>query len=47
MTLLRGDRCDFVLRDTAGHLHSLARRIDGVDAISLRNFMKDVDPAEL
>jgi hypothetical protein len=42
-TLLEGDRCDFVLRDAAGHLHSLARRIDGVSAAALRRFMNEVN----
>jgi hypothetical protein len=46
-TLLKGDRCDFVVRDSAGHLHSLSRRIDGVTATELRAFMKDVDPSRL
>jgi hypothetical protein len=46
-TLLKGDRCDYVVRDSAGHLHSLARRIDGISAATLRRFMKDVDPEAL
>jgi hypothetical protein len=46
-TLLKGDRCDFLLRDSAGDLHSLARRIDGISAATLSRFMKDVDPEAL
>lgn len=45
-TLLKGDRCDFVVRDSAGDLHSLARRIDGVSVAALRRFMKDSAPVE-
>jgi hypothetical protein len=40
--LVRGKRTDFCIRDAAGHLHSLARRIDGVTASALRSFMKGV-----
>jgi len=40
--LERGDRCDFLIRDQAGHLHSLARRIDGVSIAALRKFLKDL-----
>jgi hypothetical protein len=45
--LVKGDRSDFCIRDAAGHLHSLLRRIDGVTAGQLQAFMKDVDPAAL
>ncbi len=41
--LARGDRRDFVLVDRAGGIHSLARRIDGINAAGLREFMKSVD----
>lgn len=41
--LARGDRRDFCLIDCAGDAHSLARRIDGVNAKQLRAFMKDID----
>jgi hypothetical protein len=45
--LVRGDRSDFCIVDAAGHLHSLARRIDGINVDALRNFMKDIDSAAL
>lgn len=41
--LLKGDRRDFCIMDKAGHVHSLARRIEGVKVAELREFMKDVD----
>jgi hypothetical protein len=37
--LVRGDRRDLCLVDTAGHVHSLARRLDGVTADTLAQFM--------
>ena len=40
--LVKGDRSDFCIVDGVGHLHSLARRVAGIDAQSLRRFMKDV-----
>ena len=43
--LVRGDRADFCIVDAAGHLHSLARRIDGITAATLRVFMRDVNPS--
>jgi hypothetical protein len=43
-TLVKGDRCDFCIRDAAGDLHSLLRRIEGVTVGQLRAFMKDIDP---
>ena len=45
--LVRGNTSDFCIRDGAGHLHSLLRRIEGVTAAELREFMKDVDPSRL
>jgi len=45
--LVKGNRSDFCIRDSAGHLHSLLRRIEGVTAGQLREFMKDIDPAAL
>jgi len=45
--LVKGDRSDFCIRDAAGHLHSLLRRIDGVTVGQLREFMKDVDRSAL
>jgi hypothetical protein len=45
--LVKGDRSDFCIRDAAGHLHSLLRRIEGITAGQLHAFMKDVDPAAL
>jgi len=38
-TLAEGDRRDFVIVDRAGGIHSLARRIEGVKAAELREFM--------
>lgn len=40
--LARGDRRDFVVVDRAGGVHSLARRIEGVKAAELREFMKPI-----
>jgi hypothetical protein len=45
--LAKGDRRDFVIVDRAGGIHSLARRIDGVKAAHLREFMSDIDRANL
>jgi len=45
--LVKGDRADFCIMDKAGHLHSLARRIDGIKADALREFMMDIDRAAL
>jgi hypothetical protein len=39
--LVKGRRTDLCVLDDAGHLHSLARRIDGVTAEALRAFMGD------
>jgi len=33
--------------DAAGHIHSLARRIDGINVDALRNFMADIDQSSL
>ncbi len=41
--LARGDRRDFCVVDSAGTAHSLARRLDGVKAAEVRDFMADVD----
>lgn len=41
--LAQGDRRDFVVVDRAGGTHSLARRIDGVRAADLREFMSTID----
>jgi hypothetical protein len=41
--LVKGDRRGFLILDSAGKEHSLARRIEGVDTKALKNFMKDVD----
>ena len=43
----RGDRRDYVLVDEAGGIHSLARRIDGVKAAELRQFMAPLDRASI
>lgn len=45
--LAQGDRRDFVVVDRAGGDHSLARRIDGVKAKELREFMAPIDRAAL
>jgi hypothetical protein len=45
--LAQGDRRDFVIVDRAGGVHSLARRIDGVNAAGLRDFMAPLDRASL
>jgi hypothetical protein len=45
--LAKGDRRDFVLVDSAGETHSLARRIDGAKAVDLWKHMADIDPANL
>ena len=42
-----GDRRDFVIIDPRGGVHSLARRIDGMKAAPLREFMATVDPASV
>jgi len=41
--LARGDRRGFVILDSAGDDHSLARRIEGVNTKELDAFMRDVD----
>jgi hypothetical protein len=41
--LVQGDRRGFVILDSAGKDHSLARRIDGVNTKELNAFMRDVD----
>lgn len=45
--LARGDRRVFVVMDRAGEVHSLARRIKGVDTASLRQSLSNVDLSEL
>ena len=45
--LARGDRRDFVIVDRAGGIHNLARRIDGMKAAALREFMKPLDRESL
>jgi hypothetical protein len=45
--LAQGDRRDFVIVDQMGGVHSLARRIDGMKAKELREFMASIDRAEL
>lgn len=42
--LVKGKRADYCILDEAGHLHSLARRIDGITVGELRPFMKGVAP---
>ncbi|MDE2133320.1 MAG: relaxase/mobilization nuclease domain-containing protein [Alphaproteobacteria bacterium] len=43
LVLAKGDRRDFVVVDRAGGIHSLARRIDGIRAADLREFMDIID----
>jgi hypothetical protein len=45
--LAKGDRRDFVIVDRAGGIHSLARRIDGMKAAELREFMAAIDRESL
>jgi len=40
--LVRGDRA-FCILDRAGDVHSLGRRIDGINTKELRSFMQDID----
>src|SRR5579863_7219376 len=42
--LVSGDRRDFCIVDPAGHKHSLARRLNGVTAEMLAEFMKNFRP---
>lgn len=41
--LCKGDRRDFCLVDSAGHEHSLARRIEGVKAAEVRARLADIE----
>jgi hypothetical protein len=43
-TLAHGDRRDYVILDEKGGIHSLARRIDGMKAAELREFMAALSP---
>jgi hypothetical protein len=43
-TLARGDRRDYVILDEKGGIHSLVRRIDGMKAAELREFMAALNP---
>ena len=45
--LAQGDRRDFVVLDSAGAVHSLVRRIEGVKTAAVRERMADVDRASL
>jgi hypothetical protein len=45
--LCQGDRRDFCIIDSAGDEHSLARRLDGLKAKELREFMAGVDRESL
>jgi|ERR1700728_2463515 len=42
LSLVKGKRTGYCIRDAAGHLHSLARRLDGVKAADLRSFLQDL-----
>lgn len=46
-SIARGDRRNFCILDAAGDVHSLARRLEGVNAKELRTFMSGIDPALL
>jgi len=46
LTLVKG-RAGVCIRDTAGHLHSLARRLDHVSASELRAFLRDLPIAPI
>lgn len=41
--LIQGDRRDFCILDSAGDVHSLARRLNGINTKQLRLFMQDID----
>src|SRR5665213_1084660 len=43
-SLARGDRRDYVIIDRRGGVHSLVRRIDGMKAAALREFMAAINP---
>ena len=45
--LVQGDRRDFCVLDPAGDVHSLARRLDGVNTKQLREFMEGFDRGAL
>lgn len=45
--LAQGDRRDYVIVDGKGGVHSLARRIDGVNTAQLREFMSPLDRASV
>jgi hypothetical protein len=41
--LIKADRRDLCVMDAAGHIHSIARRIEDVKAGEFKSFMKDID----
>jgi hypothetical protein len=45
--LIRGDSRNFCVVDAAGQVHSLARRLDSVDAAALAAHLRDIDPRTL
>jgi hypothetical protein len=45
--LARGDKRPHVIVDKAGNVHSLARRIDGETAQTIRRKLQDLDPGDL
>ena len=45
--LAKGDKRDFVVLDQAGGVHSLARRLDGMKAAELREYMAPIDRESL
>ena len=44
LRLVKGDCRDLCIVDQAGHLHSLGRRLQGVSASALAEFMKEFEP---
>jgi len=42
LALVRGDRTGYCVRDQAGHLHSLAKRLHGVKTAELHAFLSDL-----
>jgi hypothetical protein len=46
LRLVKGNRRDFCIVDAQGHMHSLARRLNGIRAGAAAEFMKDFQPEE-
>jgi hypothetical protein len=45
--LVRGERRDVCLLDKAGHIHSVARRLEGVTAAEFQEFVAGINPKSL